>query len=65
MQSPHPYDSFNVIGNDLWQAISAAVDQETDGEKLRLLLRDLDEQVKQLEQLNLERQSEPSQPVGA
>ena len=65
MQSSQPYHSFGVIGNDLWQAISAVVEQETDGEKLRLLLQDLDEQAKQLEQLNLERKSEPSQHVGA
>ncbi len=64
-KSSHPYDSFDVIGNDLWQAISALVDQEEDDETLRLLLQDLDEQAKQLEQLNLERKSEPSQPVGA
>ena len=64
-QGSHPYASFGVIGNDLWQAISTFVDQEEDDETLRLLLQDLDEQAEQLEQLNLERQSESSQPVGA
>ena len=64
-QGSHPYASFGVVGNDLWQSISAYVDQEEDDETLRLLLQDLDEQAEQLEQLNLERKSEPSQPVGA